>query len=117
MRRRLAELSGRITEHGPRVAWEPRGLWDSREADAFADEHGLHLVRDGAREDLPETAVVYTRLRALGAGATVGASAIEFLAARLVGCDEAFIVVEGSGAGRLRQGLLDEFAGLEEAES
>jgi uncharacterized protein YecE (DUF72 family) len=116
MRRRLVDLSSRIAGAGPRVAWEPRGVWDARDADAFGADCGLHVVRDGAREDLPTTPVVYTRLRALGPGATLGAGAVELLAARLVGHDEAFIVVEGSGAGRLRQGLLDEFAELEEAD-
>ncbi|HEX7669253.1 MAG TPA: hypothetical protein VF395_06720, partial [Polyangiaceae bacterium] len=64
---------------------------------------GVRLIRDLAREDrLDEDPVVYTRLRALGEGARIGAAAAERVAERLEGATDAFVVVEGMGAGRVR---------------
>jgi uncharacterized protein YecE (DUF72 family) len=109
--RRLAALKEALPR-GPRVAWEPSGPWDERGTVRTAKELGVHLVRDGSRESLPAEEVIYTRLRALGEGANVGASAAEHLAVELAGREEAYVVVEGAGAGRvravLRGELLDE---------
>jgi uncharacterized protein YecE (DUF72 family) len=93
------------------VAWEPRGVWGDEEAARVAEELGVHLVRDLAREDrLDDDAIVYTRLRALGEGARIGAAGAERVAERLEGAEEACVVVEGTGAGRVRQVLRDTFA-------
>jgi uncharacterized protein YecE (DUF72 family) len=98
---------------GPRrVAWEPRGVWSDEQAIHAAQALGVSLVRDLAREErLDEDPVVYTRLRALGEGARVGAAAAERVAERLEGAEEAFVVVEGTGAGRMRTVLREAFGG------
>lgn len=117
MRRRLAELVTRVRPICERIAWEPRGVWNEGEVDVFARDLGVHVVRDGTREELPSTPVVYTRLRALGVGTHLGADALERLAIRLMGRSEALVIVEGEGAGRARQsleGLLGELAEIED---
>jgi uncharacterized protein YecE (DUF72 family) len=109
--RKLEALIGELRAGDRRIAWEPRGVWEESAARRTADELGVHLVRDLAREDRVDDApVVYTRLRALGAGARIGAAAAERVAERLEGVDEALVVVEGAGAGRVRQVLREAFA-------
>jgi len=120
--RATRELTALISElrDERRIAWEPRGVWSDEDARRTAGQLGMHLVRDLSREERSDDGpVVYTRLRALGEGARVGAAAAERLAQRLEGCSDAYVVVEGAGAGRVRQ-VLREMAGLandaEEAE-
>jgi uncharacterized protein YecE (DUF72 family) len=112
--RATRELSALISElrDERRIAWEPRGVWSDEEARRAAEQLGVYLVRDLSREERgDDQPIVYTRLRALGEGARVGAAAAERLAERLEGCADAYVVVEGAGAGRVRQ-VLREMAGL-----
>jgi uncharacterized protein YecE (DUF72 family) len=82
-----------------RIAWEPRGIWRDEEAAGAAASLGVTLVRDLLREDpISDDPVVYTRIRALGEGAHVGAAAAERIAERLAGATSAYVVIEGSGA-------------------
>jgi hypothetical protein len=53
------------------------------------------LLREDPISDDP---VVYTRIRALGEGAHVGATGAERIAERLAGVTSAYVVIEGSGA-------------------
>jgi len=95
-----------------RIAWEPRGVWSDEEALRTAEHLRVYLVRDLAREERSDDhSIVYTRLRALGEGARIGAAAAERLAERLAGSSDSYVVVEGAGAGRVRQ-LLREMAGM-----
>jgi uncharacterized protein YecE (DUF72 family) len=112
-KRHLANLIARLGG-SVRVAWEPGGVWDDAGALRAAKELGVHLVRDGSRQELPEADVVYTRLRALGEGASVGLGAAEHLAEQLVGRAEAYVVVEGMGAGRVRDVLAAELESEED---
>jgi uncharacterized protein YecE (DUF72 family) len=109
-RQRLGELLGRLQPAGLRVAWEPRGIWSEPESERWAEELGVELVRDLSRVDAPSGDVVYTRLLALGDGARLRSSAVERVAERLAGRDEAFVVIEGEGALRGAQ-LLRELLG------
>jgi uncharacterized protein YecE (DUF72 family) len=107
--RTLRALEGflrRVGDDGRRIAWEPRGLWNDDDTAKAAQSLGLHLVRDLAREDrIDDGPVVYTRLRALGSGARVGTGAAERVAERIEGALQAYVVVEGTGASRVRQVL------------
>jgi len=114
--RKLEALVESIRSESRRIAWEPRGVWEESSALSTAAELDVHLVRDLAREDrLDDDPVVYTRLRALGEGARIGAAAAERVAERLEGVSDACVVVEGAGAGRVRQVLKEAF-GLPEAD-
>jgi hypothetical protein len=62
-------------------------------------------VLDAAREALPPGPIAYTRLRALGHSAALGAGTIEKIAAELRDRREAFVVVEGPGAARVKEAL------------
>jgi uncharacterized protein YecE (DUF72 family) len=108
-RRRLAALTARLPRSDRQLAWEPRGLWEDPAAEATAGELGLVLVRDVSRSPAPAGKLLYARLRALGDGGRVRASAVERAAEELFNCEEAFVVIEGRGAARAAQ-LLRELA-------
>lgn len=100
-RRRLAELVLRLPRpEGRRIAWDPRGLWEDEDAESQAAELGLCLVRDVSRSDAPAGDVVYSRLRALGAGGRVSGGAVERAIDELEGHASAYVVVEGDAAAR-----------------
>jgi len=108
-RARLARLVEELKGAALGIAWEPRGAWTDEELVEVASELGVALVRDLAEQDPPPSPVVYTRLLALGRNSRLGSGALERVAERLEGVDEAFIVIEGEGgagiAKRLRQTL------------
>jgi uncharacterized protein YecE (DUF72 family) len=107
----LGALFARLADQGRRVAWEPRGLWDDAAAAGTAQELGVHLVQDIAREVPLPNEVLYTRLLALGKGARVGLGLADVVAERVLGFEQAFVVVEGRGAREIQQAL-----GLAQAE-
>jgi hypothetical protein len=101
-RARLAALVERLRAPNRNIAWEPRGMWEEDLARAEAETLKVSFVQDlsvsvGYADDL-----VYTRLRALGPGAQLRASALSHLAEQLVGTEEATIVIEGRPSGRAR---------------
>ena len=104
--RELEAVVASLRAEGRRIAWEPRGVWGDEGSLRAANQLGIHLVRDLAVEDpLGDSDVIYTRLRALGAGARIGAAAAERVAERLEEAAEACVIVEGTGGGRVRQVL------------
>ena len=99
--RNRALLSGLIDElrgSVKHIAWEPRGIFHRAEAERWATELGVVLVRDLAQEGRAAGPVVYTRLLPLGFGARVTQSALEHVAERLEGADEAYVIIQGEGA-------------------
>ena len=95
-----------------RVAWEPAGLWEEEESWAFAQELGVSLVHDIARVDAPPGDVVYSRLRTLGHGGRLAATAADTVLDQIEDREEVFLVVDGAGAPALvRQ--LTELLGLD----
>lgn len=111
----LADLVEKLRRPDLRLAWEPRGMWAPEEAQAWAEDLGVTLVRDLSRDEAPEGPVIYTRLRALGFGTRVGARAVERLAERLEGADEAYVIMEGQGALRAATLLRELLGGEAEA--
>ncbi len=109
-RRRLSELFAKLKPAAARIAWEPRGVWTPEDADAFAQESGVFLVRDLAQDDAPESTVVYTRLLSIGQHSRLGQSAIERVAERLSDAEEAYVVVDGRGAPGVARRLRAELA-------
>jgi uncharacterized protein YecE (DUF72 family) len=100
------ELLRQLSQRGvKRVVWEPHGVFERDEAEAWAEELGVLLAVDPTRDDPTPGPVVYARLRALGAGARVGAAAAERVAERIVEFSSAYVVVEGQGAERVARGL------------
>ncbi len=96
-RERLRQLVA-LLPSAAAIAWEPAGLWEDAAAEAFAAELGVVLVRDLGQREPPAGPRVYTRLRGLGHGGRIPAGAIDRIAERLMECEEACVVVEGSGA-------------------
>jgi hypothetical protein len=108
--RTLEALVSRLRAHERRIAWEPRGIWRDEEAAGAALSLGVTLVRDLLREDpVSDDPVVYTRIRALGEGAHVGAAGAERIAERLAGAASAYVVIEGSGAVAAQKVLREAF--------
>jgi uncharacterized protein YecE (DUF72 family) len=97
-RGRMATLVEALRGAAKDVAWEPRGIWADDEAEAFAQELGVTLVRDLAERDAPAGNVVYTRLLALGRNTRMGSGAVERVADRIADAEEAYVIVEGDGA-------------------
>jgi uncharacterized protein YecE (DUF72 family) len=97
-RERLRALAERLAATGRSVAWDPAGPWAPEQAERFAADLGVTLVRDAARAELPPAKTAYTRLRAFASGGRLRGSAIVRAAERLVGYEEALVVLEGRGA-------------------
>jgi len=105
-RKRLAALFERIPPEGTVRCWEPLGMWERAEMLELSRSMGVVLVLDAAREQPPRGPFAYTRLRALGSSAALGASTIERVADRLRRKREAFVIVEsGRDAPRVRSAL------------
>lgn len=105
-RRKLAALFARVPAEGVVRCWEPSGIWEQEDVIATARSAGVLPIFDATRDDLPPGPIVYTRLRALGATASLGEGALQRVAEALSGRREAFVVVEGRGGVRVRQALL-----------
>jgi uncharacterized protein YecE (DUF72 family) len=110
-RKRLAAFFARIPPEGTVRCWEPLGMWEREDVLATARDLGVLPVFDAAREALPPGPIAYTRLRALGKSAALGAATVERIADRLRKRRESFVIVEGAGDGqRVRAALLAELA-------
>jgi len=101
----LAALVARLKDGGMRVAWEPRGVWDESAAREAADAMGAVLVQDIAHEAPLPGKVLYSRLLALGRGGRVSLSVADVVAQRMREYEQAYVVVEGSGAREIQQAL------------
>ncbi|OQX67050.1 MAG: hypothetical protein B6A08_17385 [Sorangiineae bacterium NIC37A_2] len=103
--RRLTELAQRLRSETTRVAWEPHGIFEPEEEERWAEEADVLLVRDLTRATPPEGSIVYTRLRSLGTSARPSLHRIDLLAEALTAYEEAYVIVEGSGALRFKKEL------------
>lgn len=107
-RKRLAAVIERLPREGVVRCWEPLGMWEREDILETARSLGIVPVLDAASEAPGRGPVVYTRLRALGKSAALGAATVERIADRLQGRREAYVVVEGvTGASRLKTALVE----------
>lgn len=106
-RERLVAIASRLPEHGHVVAWSPAGMWELEDVVATAHRAGLLAALDAARDPLPPGPIAYTRIRALGQASLLGATSIERIALQLRGRREAFVVVDGAAAARVKAALAD----------
>lgn len=104
-RARLTKLVELLKAAEIAIAWEPTGLLAEAEAEVLAAALEVTLVRDPARDDLPEADVAYGRISSLGSGGRVRSSAIERAADRLAGFPEAYVVIEADNALRAAKDL------------
>lgn len=105
-RRELAEAAAALRDAARFVAWEPRGVWQTEEAERWAEGAEVLLVRDLTQEDPTRGAIRYTRVRQLGMQSRITQGAVERLADALADSEEAYVVVEGDGAKTLQSRLL-----------
>jgi hypothetical protein len=104
-RKRVMELAERLPQDGQLIAWHPSGMWERHDVIDIATRSGLLPVFDAACEELAEGALVYTRIRALGASMSIGADRIDRVASQLATRREAFVVADSEIAGKVRSGL------------
>lgn len=104
--RRLSQVADRLRSDTTRVAWEPHGIFEPEEEERWAREAGVVLVRDLTRSPAPPGPTGYARIRAIGTSARPSSHHIDILVDALATYDEAFLIVEGPGALRLRSELL-----------
>jgi uncharacterized protein YecE (DUF72 family) len=104
-RERLLKLAERLPANAHVRAWQANGLWDPQEVMELAYQANLVPVFDAAQEPLAPGPIVYTRIRALGHGAMVGAERIMRIAEQLSDRREAYVVADREVAGKLRAGL------------
>ncbi|MEZ4372100.1 MAG: DUF72 domain-containing protein [Polyangiaceae bacterium] len=107
-RERLLALVEEAKSWGVRVAWEPRGPWAPAQAAEFCVEHGMTLVADLSLEPAASSDVIYSRVRAIGAGGRITSGVTDRIAERLADAEQAFVVVEGASAKSLARGLRHE---------
>jgi uncharacterized protein YecE (DUF72 family) len=94
-KKRLAAFFARVPPEGTVRCWEPQGLWERDDVVATSRELGVVPVFDAARDAPAPGPIAYTRLRALGKTAALGAATLERVAERLRKRREVFVVVEG----------------------
>lgn len=104
-RKKLADFFGRVPAEGVVRCWEASGLWEREDIIATARGAAVLPVLDAAREALSPGPIAYTRLRALGSSASLGAGTVEKISDQLRGRREAFVVIEGPGAVRVKAAL------------
>lgn len=101
----LASLFDRLRAPEVRIAWEPHGLWEDAAASETATALGVHLVQDIAHQAPVPAPVLYARVLAFGRQARVGLGLAERVAERIRDFPEAFVAVEGQGAGTIARAL------------
>ena len=104
-RKRLKALVERIPHDAVSLAWEPRGLWETEEALALAQDLDLVLVVDAAREAAPKGPIAYFRLRGLGESTRLSPAAIDKVAGELLARREAYVVIESASPASVAQAL------------
>ncbi len=97
-RERMARLLDRLPRDATHVVWEPRGVWELEEAAKAAKKWGIVLGVDPARDDVPDSAVSYGRLRSLGETRSFGPSALQRVVDRIGNRRDAYVVIETASA-------------------
>jgi hypothetical protein len=115
-RERLKQLFERLLKSGRHVAWDPRGVWEEAEVLPLISAVDVQWARDASRYDMVEESLAYARIPALGTAARVGMGLAERAGENLRGFDEAYVVIEGEGAGRAAA-VIRQIAQLPEAEA
>ncbi len=109
-RKRLEALLAQLPRDVVTVGWEPRGIWSPEEAEVWARALGVHLIVDASQQAAPRGAVLYTRLRGIGAHVRIGAGPLARVREALVDRREAFVVIEADGPRRLADALREPLA-------
>ena len=105
-RKRLKALVERIPHDAVSLAWEPRGLWETEEAVAIADDLRYPCSSSMRREKTaPKGPIAYFRLRGLGESTRLSPAAIDKVAAELSARREAYVVIESASPATVAQAL------------
>jgi uncharacterized protein YecE (DUF72 family) len=97
-RDRIAKVISRFPRDVTHFVWEPSGVWEIEDAAAQAQQWGVVLAVDPAREPVPAGPLAYLRLRALGETRSFGPLALERIARALGPRRDVFVVIETDSA-------------------
>lgn len=119
--KRFLTVAERVRKMAPVVVWEPSGLWERRDAQAFVKHLGLIVACDPLRDEVAGEPIMYARMRGLGADRRYHQGRLEDILLAFAGVEEGFVVFDTAQsfaeAVRLR-GLIEGLAaGGEGAES
>lgn len=103
--KRFEPVLERAARIAPTVVWEPAGLWQREESLAVAEKHGVVVASDPLHDNVEGEAVVYARLRGLGADRAYTMARLEALAESLEGAETAYVVFASANAWREAIGL------------
>lgn len=104
-KKRLAALLERLPRDAVMIGWEPRGIWSPDEMDQWSRELNVHLVGDVSQGDAPRGAMLYTRLRGIGANTRFSTGVISRVRSAFHDRREVFVVVEAEGPKRIADAL------------
>lgn len=104
-KKRLEALVARIPHDAITLAWEPRGIWETEDAERVAKRLGLVLVVDPEHDDAPKGPVAYLRLRGLGEASRLGPAALDKVADALRERRDSFVIVEADAPVRVAEGI------------
>ncbi|MET0339809.1 MAG: hypothetical protein ABW252_02360 [Polyangiales bacterium] len=115
-RERLAAFLDKLRPTGRTLVIAPRGLWEPEHAAPFAAEHGAVYGFDPLEHDAPEGALVYARVRPMGARPRLTEGHIAQIAERIVaaGAERAYIGIESDQCSRAAKRLLAQVQELDE---
>lgn len=104
-KKRLAALLEQLPKDAVTLAWEPRGIWSPEEMGVWARELGVHLVTDISQQEAPRGALLYARLRGIGAHTRIGTNPMARARAAMADRREVFVVIEADGPRRIADAL------------
>jgi uncharacterized protein YecE (DUF72 family) len=97
-RDRFARVLERLPRDATTVVWEPGGLWELDDAALAAQNWGVVLSVDPARDVVPPGPVAFGRLRALGGTRAYSTAALEKVAQAIGQRRDAYVVLETTNA-------------------
>lgn len=106
----VSRIAERLGGRGHLCVWDAAGLWEPQDFMETAHAAGLLPVFDAAQEPLPPGPVAYTRVRALGHAARLGAHRVAAIAEQLRERREAYVVADPAVAKKLKAGLASALA-------
>jgi len=92
----LARYFERLSGFGHALVWAPSGLWEPELSRPFAAQLGIACALDPIDEDVPDAAIVYGRLRAIGGRQRFSEGMLEEVVGKLLaaGVPEAFVAID-----------------------
>lgn len=96
-----------LSAHGFSIGWEPRGLWEPKQAARAAGNVSVQLVQDAVNFEPQD--ITYIRLAGLGATRRMGEALLEKIVRRAASASELYLALAVPGAVSIRRQLQELF--------